>query len=280
MFTSRDAALGISGTHARVFSSKRSRYIWSRTMFTTRMITVFVVLLVAFDIKVVRAAEPKPAPRVAYGDTPDFWETYALVVATVIDVKHRDESLYRVVSDIKLSVQESVPNRFRPGTEFSLTYAIDIHSRPIRDRPGYAVDLGTGDRVMLMMTEEKGKLVDATPRLNVLPDIDPSAFIDLKKGSKPILLVVEFRGISSFAMLPAWSMKYPEKDDAVVAETVRVCQALSEKDVTRRLQLIAALRQTNPNDRVRELLRRRLETTLETSLREAQEATRLLKEVK
>jgi hypothetical protein len=251
-------------------------------MSIVRLFTVLLSLL-AVTTEVVLSnepARPKPAARVAYGDTPEFWETYVLVVATATDVKHRDEPPNRVVSEVRLSIQQSVPNRYRAGTEFSLTFMIDIRSRPVRDKPGYAVDLDVGDRVMLMMTEEKGKLIDATPRLHFLPDIDPSTIIDLKSGSKPVPIVAEFRGISWFAMLPGWRLKYSQADDALVAETVRVCQALSEPDVALRLKLIAAAQQSKPDNRVRELLRRRLEVTLETSLREAQEATRLLREAK
>ena len=52
-------------------------------MSTIRMVAVL-GLLIAFDVGVAQSNEPaqsRPAPRVAYGDTPEFWETYALVVA-------------------------------------------------------------------------------------------------------------------------------------------------------------------------------------------------------
>lgn len=221
----------------------------------------------------------RPTPKVAYGDTPQFWEEYTLVVAKVLDVKHHDEGENVVVSAVRCSIQECVPDRYQAETEFSLRFEIDLQLRPVRDKPGYAIDLNADDRVMLMMTEEERKLIHATPRLPVIPICwDPAAEIDLKLGSDPIELRLDFRGISSFAMLPSWKLYYPKEDDATVAETVQVCRALSEKDVPRRLELIENIQKERPNDRVQDLLRRRLQTTLESSLRHAQEATRLLKQ--
>ena len=92
---------------------------------------------------------------------------------------------------------------------------------------------------MLMMTEEKGKLIQAAPRIPRVPVyFDPAAVIDLKAGSDPVPLQLEFRGISAFAMMPETprKLRYPKEDDAIVAETVRVCRALAEKDATRRLE--------------------------------------------
>ena len=221
----------------------------------------------------------KASPRTAYGDTPQFWETYALVVAKVVDVKHGDEEPNLVFSDVHCSVQECVPDRYPPGRQFSLRFEIDLRFRPVRDKPGYAIDLQAGERLMLMMVEEKGKLIHAAPRIPNIPNyFDPAAVIDLKAGSDPIPLQFEFRGISSFGMLPdSWKLRYPKQDDAMVAETVRVCRALSEKDTMRRLEQIQTIQKDKPGERVQDLLRRRLQTTLETSLQEAQEAARLLK---
>ena len=216
------------------------------------------------------------AGKIAYGDTAPFWESYALIVAKVIHVKHYDDELNIVGSDVKFAVLQSVPNRYKEGTEFSLTYKINLQFRPIRDRPGYAIDLGVDDRVMLMITEKKGKLIDATPRLNLPAGWDPLGAIDLKLGGKPINLEIAFRGITTYAMMPAWKLKFPQDDDALVAETVRVCQALSESNASRRLARIGAILKEKPSGRVRELMHRRLQTTLADSLHDAQEAARLL----
>ena len=97
---------------------------------------------------------------------------------------------------------------------------------------------------------------------------------DLTK--KPIEL--KLPGFTSFAMLPGFKLHYPKEDDALVAETVKFCRALSERDPARRLELIEAIQKSKPDDRVQNLLRRNIESTLESALRATEEARRLLKE--
>lgn len=220
-----------------------------------------------------------PTGRIAYGDTPEFWESYALVVATVNAVRHRDEGKHHVVSEVDLIVRESVPNRYAPDTRFTLTFRLDLRFVPSLDRIGYATKLEVGNRVMLMVAEEKGRLIHALPQTAYAPKVLSPEELKIALLTGPQPLAMTFRGITSFAMLPdSWKLHFPKEDDGVVAETVRVCQALSEKAVARRLELIEALQKAKPNARVQDLLRRRLEVTLESSLREAQEAMRLLKE--
>ena len=50
------------------------------------------------------------AKRVAWGDTAQFWESYALIVATVEDSAR-----------MELQVQECVPPRYARGARFLLT---------------------------------------------------------------------------------------------------------------------------------------------------------------
>jgi hypothetical protein len=214
--------------------------------------------------------------RVGYGDTPEFWEKYALVVATVGDVQHRDTPDL-VESVVTLSVAESVPSRYERGTKFSMTFVRNLLLIPVRDRPQYATTLQTGDRVMLMVTEERGKLVPALPRVDDRRLLTPFGKLRPSKlplAEKPEL--VEAEGLDWFATVPNWRLNYPQEEDALVAETLRVARALSEKNPSRRLELIEAIQKARPDDRVQDLLRRSLESTLKSSQRQAEEAKRLL----
>ena len=217
--------------------------------------------------------------RIGYGDTPQFWEQYALVVATVGEVRHRDTADL-VESVVTLSVEESVPSRFERGTTFSVTFVWNVLLGPVRDRPQYATTLQTGDRVMLMVTEEMGKPV------SVLPHVYHGGLRLLSGKLQPVKFplpekpeLIEGAGLHWFATVPRWGIHYSKEDDSLVAETLRVARALSEKNPSRRLELIEAIQQANPDDRVQGLLRRSLEATLKSSQREAEEAKRLLKKM-
>jgi hypothetical protein len=200
----------------------------------------------------------------AYGETTTFWEKHALVDATVEAVRLADDGRSLEVSEhLRLRVQESIPGRHAADGRL-LPVTIKRSLGAVRDRPqGLKPHFRKGDRLLLLLPTTKKEIVLGG---YVLPQD--------ARGR-----VVEGQEVASYAMMPGGVELYPftKERDPIVAETKRLCRAISTEDVPQRLKMIEAMLKEKPGKRVTAVLKRSLEATASRLEGDLQDAKRLLK---
>lgn len=179
---------------------------------------------------------------VYYGETAAFWESHTLVAATVEAVRFHDDGVSLFTTDtLAVRVRECVPPRLE-GARLSLTFTFHLGS--VRDRPqGLKPHFRVGDRILVLLEDGKRRSEDA-----------PFA---------------QYR-----MMQPGdgdW-YSYSKDNDPWAVATLKLCRALSTKDVRERLRRIEAILKEEPDERVPTLQRRELDERMRAVLRRSLEA--------
>lgn len=177
------------------------------------------------------------APRVAYGESADFWDSYALVVAIVDDP---DRARFRV--------EQSIPPRYRKGVVFAWRDRgiVTPHLDRWADK-SFPKLFQMGDRILCMVKDVGGTI-----------ELKHAAPLQMPEG---VLQLPAEGDYGVFAMLP--DQPYGgESGDKVVAATLRLCDALAERDPATKLKKVDAVLRDKPSERDRDLLRRSLAASI------------------
>jgi len=182
---------------------------------------------------------------IAYGDSAEFWESHALVVASF-----RDPELN------ELLVQDCIPPRYPAGTR--------IH--PIKDSKGFlktSLDEIIVDRNLVK--ELKQSLWKKDVRiLCIVREVEGMVRVEhavpLRKSDTP-LLFLSADTYASYAMLPD-EMQEGVEGKALVSRTLRLCDALATGAPLAKVKKLEAILADKPSVREKAVVNRALNTAI------------------
>jgi hypothetical protein len=176
----------------------------------------------------------------AYGDSAEFWETHALVVAVIKDPKRMD-----------VVVQSCTPPRHAPGTAIAF----------FRVAPPRGILTTTLDQpIFVNMLLKKGDRILCLVREVVPGHVNLEHAVPLKKGDS----VVQFLGAGkhkSYAMLPE-ELPTDATGERIIADTVRLCDALATGTPPSKVKKFEAILAGRPSDQVRGVIKKALSTAV------------------